>query len=131
MSNRDWNSHAGAWVVVAAALGGFAVSVFNFFDPNGGITGEPGTLLVVASTALLALFGWLMAGHIGRSGFFPAFIIVSAVLNIAGTAFAGYLLHSWALLCLMLIAFLGWLTHLFRPRNDTASPVTGFAGTER
>ncbi|MGC4026933.1 MAG: hypothetical protein QM744_18390 [Mesorhizobium sp.] len=131
MTNRDWNSHAGAWIITVAALGGLVVSVVNFFSPNSGITGEPGTLLVIVSTALLALFGWSMTGHGPRSGFFPIFITISALLDIAGTALAAYLLHSWSLLCLMLIAFLGWLTHVFRPRHEAARPIAGFARTER
>jgi len=116
--NRDWNMHAGAWIIVTAALGGLVVSVFNFFNPESGITGTAGALLVIVSTALLVLFGWLMSGHGWRSGFFPAFITLSAILDIAGTAFAAYLLHSWTLLCLMLIALLGWLSHVFRPRSN-------------
>lgn len=121
MSKSGWGFlRGGAWLVALAAVAGFAVSVANYFNPQSGIAGEPGTILVIASTALLAVFGWLMSGHGWRGVFFRIFIIVSSLLNIAGTGFAGYLLHSWVLLVLMLIGLLGWLLHVFRRRGAAA-----------
>jgi len=118
MAKSSWTmSRGGAWLVAIAAIAGFAVSVANYFNPESGIAGEPGTILVIASTALLAVFGWLMSGDGRRGVFFRIFIIVSSLLNIAGTGFAGYLLHSQALLVLMLVGLLGWLFHVFRRRR--------------
>jgi hypothetical protein len=117
MAKGSWTfSNGGAWLVAVAAVVGFAVSVANYFNPQSGIAGEPGTILVIASTALLAVFGWLMSGDGWRGVFFRVFIIVSSLLNIVGTGFAGYLLHSWVLLALMLVGLLGWLLHVFRRR---------------
>jgi hypothetical protein len=108
-------SAGGGWLVALAAIAGCVVSIANYFDAQSGIAGEPGTVLVIASAAILALFGWFMTGH-GGGRFFRAFVAVSALLDIAGTAFAGYLLHSQSLFYLMLLAFLGWLIHVFGPR---------------
>ncbi len=115
------SSRIGAWFMAAAAVAGLAVSVANYLNPQSGIAGEPGTVLVIASTALLALFGLLMGADRRRGAFLRIFFLVSALLNIAGTAFAGYLLHSTALVVLMMAALLGWLLHLFGRRNAVAT----------
>lgn len=103
--------------MVLAALAGLCVSIANYFNPDSGIAGEPGTLLVIASTALLAVFGWLLSGEDWRGRLLRAFIVLSSILNIIGTGLAGYLLHSWALLGVMAIAALGWLAIQLRPRR--------------
>lgn len=108
-------SAGGGWLVALAAITGCVVSIANYFNAESGIAGEPGTVLVVASTAILALFGWFMTGSWGGR-WFRAFIAVSALLDIAGTSFAGYLLHSQSLFYLTILAFLGWLIHVFSPR---------------
>lgn len=117
---RFW-SHwkGGAAVIGFAAIAGCAVSVANYFNPQSGIAGEPGTILVIASTFLLALFAWLMIDDQRRGGFLRAFVIVSSLLNIIGTAFAAYLLHSWFLLGFMALAALGLLVHMVWPRHTT------------
>ena len=107
----------GALLVALAALVGLGVSIANYFNPDSGIAGEPGTILVIASTALLAVFGWLLSGEGWRGTLLRGFIVLSTVLNIIGTGFAGYLLHSWVLLGAMIIAALGWIAIQFRPRR--------------
>ncbi|HMF67651.1 MAG TPA: hypothetical protein VK602_08585 [Phyllobacterium sp.] len=109
---------AGAALMVLASLGGLIVSGFNYFNPDSGIAGEPGTLLVIASTILLAIFGIALARL--RGGFLRVFFIVSSILNIAGTSFAGYLLHSQTLVILMFVSLLGWILHVFRRRRAFA-----------
>jgi hypothetical protein len=110
-------STGGAWLVVLSALGGMAVSIANYFNVESGIAGEPGTILVIASTALLAIFGWLMVGDDRRGGVLRVFVLVASLLDIAGTAFAGYLLHSTSLVVLMFVSLLGWLLHVFGRRR--------------
>ncbi len=112
-----WKS--GAAIIGVAAIAGCAVSVANYFNPQSGIAGEPGTILVIASTLLLALFAWLMIDDQRRGRFLRAFVRVSSLLNIIGTAFAGYLLHSWLLLGFMALAALGLLVHVVWPRDTT------------
>lgn len=114
MSPTYWTiSGAGAWLIAIAAIAGCIVSIVNYFDPASGIAGEAGTILVIASTTLLALFGWLLSGDGRRGMFFRVFIATSSLLNIIGTGFAGYLLHSQALFLLMLVSFAAWLAHVF------------------
>lgn len=108
-----------AWLLVVAAIAGLVVSVANYFNPQSGIAGEPGTILVIASTALLALFGWLLAADRWRGNFLRIFIVISTLLNIAGTGFAGYLLHSQTLFWLMLVGFVGWLVYVLTRRSAT------------
>lgn len=110
-----WRS--GAILVMLAALIGLGVSIVNYFSVDSGIAGEPGTLLVIASTALLAVFGWLLSGDGWRGTLLRVFIVVSSLLNIIGTGLAGYLLHSWTLLGLMILAALGWIVSQFRIRR--------------
>lgn len=109
----------GARLVSLAALLGAAVSLYNCFDPLSGIAGTPGVILVIASTLILSAFGVIMAAH-PRNSVFRAFLAVSALLAIAGTAFAAHLLNSRALLALMFVCLLGWLIHLFKPRSALA-----------
>lgn len=121
MAKSFWSmSRAGAWLIAIAAVIGFIVSVINYFNADSGIAGEPGTILVIASTALLAVFGWLLSGDGWRGAFFRMFIVVSSLLNIAGTGFAGYLLHSWTLLILMLVGLVGWLFYVVKRRRAAA-----------
>ena len=107
----------GALIVILAALIGLGVSIANYFNSDSGIAGEPGTLLVIASTALLAVFGWLLSGDGWRGTLLRGFIVLLTVLNIIGTGLAGYLLHSWVLLAAMLLAALGWMAMQTKSRR--------------
>jgi hypothetical protein len=106
--------------MIAAALAGLGISIFNYFDPQSGIAGEPGTVLVIVSTAILALAAWLMTGSKLRGRFARGFIATGLLLDIAGTALAGYMLHSQILVILMFIALLGWLAYMFTRRPAIA-----------
>jgi hypothetical protein len=55
-------------------------------------------------------------GHGGGTAL-HAFLLTSSFLDIAGTAFAGWLLESRALVALMAVCFVGWLMAAFRPRT--------------
>ena len=109
-------STAGLWLMILAALAGLGVSIFNYVDPQSGIAGEPGTILVIVSTAILVVAAWLLTGSKLRGRFVRGLLTTGLLLDIAGTAFAGYLLHSQALVILMGVALLGWLAYLFSPR---------------
>lgn len=109
----------GVSLITAGAIIGTAVSLYNYFAPDNGINGTPGVLLVIASTFLLFGFGLILRANKGGA-FLRTFLIVSAFLNIAGTAFAAYLLESQMLLGLMAVCLLGWLLYLFTPRPEPA-----------
>jgi hypothetical protein len=63
------------------------------------------------------LAGWLLAGNILSNRFLRGLFVVAALLDIAGTSFAGYLLHSQFLVIAMLAGLLGWLAYVFCARR--------------
>ena len=113
-------STAGLWLMILAALAGLGVSIFNYFDPQSGIAGEPGTILVIVATAILVIAAWLLTGSKLRGRFARGFFTTGLLIGIAGTAFAAYLLHSQALVILMGVALLGWIAYLISPRPALA-----------
>ena len=113
VSNR---AKIGASLLCSGAILGTAVSIANYFSPDSGIAGTPGALLVIVSTVILLAFGLLMRSDVKRGWGFRVFITVSALFDIVGTAFAGYLLNSETLVVLMMVSLAGWLIHLFESR---------------
>jgi hypothetical protein len=106
----------GASLLCSGAVVGAAVSLFNYFSPDSGIAGTPGVILVIASTVILIALGLIMRGGAMRSRALRVFIAAAALLDIAGTAFAGYLLESETLVVAMLVSLAGWFIHLFESR---------------
>lgn len=103
---------------VAAAVGA-AVSIANYFSPDSGIAGTPGAILVIASSVILIALGLIMRGAAMRSRGLRVFVAAAALLDILGTAFAGYLLESETLVVAMLVCLAGWFIHLIEPRPAT------------
>jgi hypothetical protein len=106
----------GASLLCSGGIVGAAVSIANLFSPDSGIAGTPGAILVVASTVILVALGLIMRGGTIRSRAARVFVVAAALLDIAGTAFAGYLLESEALVAAMLASLAGWFIHLFESR---------------
>jgi hypothetical protein len=92
------------------------VALVNYFVPGNGISGTPGALLVVASSSLLALVGYLSGRRIvaGRTG--GAALLLIALILLAGTALAAWLLEAYVLFALMMLAGLGWIVLAVQPR---------------
>jgi hypothetical protein len=99
----------------AVALG---VCFYNYFAPvsllapDSSITGSPGAILVIVSTAILLVFAMLLRRPL--AGGLRVFLIASALLDIAGTAFAAWLLNSKLLVGIMGLCLIGWLLLLRR-----------------
>lgn len=109
---------AAASALSAAAAMGVVVALANFFTPDNGISGTPGALLVVGSSALVLLLGLLLRRRISRGrsgGMLPSLL---ALILIAGTAFAAWLLEARVLFALMVLSGLGALA-LLAPRRGT------------
>lgn len=106
----------GVSLLCSGGIVGAAVSIANFLSPDSGIAGTPGAILVIASTLILVAFGLLMRDGTIRSRGVRGFVAAAALFNIAGTAFAGYLLDSETLVVAMLVSLAGWFIHLFESR---------------
>lgn len=108
-----------AWAIAVAALLGTIVSIYNYVTPLTGINGTGGALLVIVSSLILAGAAIILATF--RPGtFLRRFLKFSALLDIAGTSFAAYLLETQSLLILMAICFVGWLLLAFGPTQYSA-----------
>lgn len=115
MAARTRADSFGAWVTALAALGGVALSVHNYVTPLSGIDGTPGAILVIASSILLVVFAIILMRRSSIGAGLYGFVLVSTLLAIAGTAFAGFLLDSTSLVWLMAACLLGWLFTLLTP----------------
>lgn len=112
---RFWASRLLMWGAALAAL----VAAFNYFMPGNGISGTYGALLVIASSVALLLVGRMLAKRMsaGIAGFTRNLVLnLAVVVLVLGTAFAAWLLEAYVLFALILLAGLGWLWLLVRPR---------------
>lgn len=106
--------HDGGLVIALGAVIALAVSIYNYFAPvslfasAASISGTPGAALVVFSTAVLLIFGLVLAGRSWGRGV-VWFVAVSALLAILGTGLAGWLLDSMTVVALMVFCLIGWL----------------------
>lgn len=108
-------SDYGAWLIVVASLIGLAVSIYNYNSAESGVAGTPGAMLVMVSTFLLLLAGFILGRDMGGGGL-RGVLAMLCFLGILGTGFAGYLLESTALVVTMALCMVGWLIRLFQPR---------------
>ena len=116
-SVRDY----GVRLIWIAGILGAAVSLYNYFSAESGIGGTPGAMLVVVSSAVLFVFGLAIGADRGRRRAWRVVIGAACLFVILGTAFAGYLLNSQALVVLMLVALLGWCLYLVQPRHAAST----------
>ena len=100
-----------AWVLSVLAL---IDSLFNYFSTGNGIHGTEGALLVIVSTLLMAVAIGIVLNRWGPH-WLHVLLEVLIVLDFIGTGAAAYLLEAWILLALVLLAFIAWLAHTFRP----------------
>lgn len=109
-------SSAIPFAMALCALVALVVALVNYFVPGNGISGTPGALLVVASSALLAGVGYLSGRRVaaGRTG--GAALLLIALFLLAGTGLAAWLLEAYGLFALMMLAGLSWIVLAVRPR---------------
>lgn len=99
-------------LLFAVSVLGVAVSVFNYFWTGNGIHGSLGALLVIGSTALMALASGAIAVGVAR-GWIRSLLIALIFLDILGAGFAAYMLEAEILLGLMVLALLAWILNAF------------------
>lgn len=92
-------------------------SLFNYFWVKNGIHGTEGALLVVVSSLLMAIAAGLIVNR-WVQGWVRGLFEVLICLDFIGTAVAAYFLEAWILLAVVILAFIGWLAHLFRPSSS-------------
>lgn len=108
----------GMLVVALMGLLGAGISIYDYITPGSGIDGAEGTLLVIASSALIFLAGLVEALLVSMPRRLRGTLTVLMLLGILGTGVAAYFLESDALLLLMIIAVLGWFVYVFAPRGS-------------
>ncbi len=103
ISRRAW-----AALVTLAAACGLVVALYHYLAPITGVTGTPGALLVVVSSALITLLGlaWLSRPHRGL----PIRILV--LVAASGTLLAALLLHEFWLVAAMAVVLLAGMVDM-------------------
>ena len=97
-------------VILGAAAAAFALLLTDYLMPHGAISQSRGTLLVVASTALM--FGTvLLTGLVTLPRGLFLLLNFLIVLDIICTGIVTYFLEAYAVLALMLVALVGWFVH--------------------
>lgn len=127
MSSLSRRSAIGAVLLVAGAIAGLGVALYSFLMPLTGVTGTFGAGLVVFSTAIMLLAGFvvLLLPSSGLRSILSALIFLDIICTLA----AGYFLHEWWLMVAMIVSFLGATWDVAHGRKDT-QPNT-IANTER
>jgi uncharacterized membrane protein len=106
----------GAWIIALAAIIAIGVSTYDYFSTATGLQRTGGVVLTgIAGVLMLAAAFGLMAR---ARGALAATLRVLILLDIIGTAVAGYFLESGCLMASMLVALLGWGLDLSAGRGE-------------
>lgn len=102
-------ARGGAWWLAAAAALGCVVALLAWSGRGSGVDHTAGALLVVISTALLALAGVALALWRRSPGLLRGVLWTLSLLDVLGTFAAAWFLHEWGLAGLMALASLSWV----------------------
>ncbi|WP_111747487.1 hypothetical protein [Salinisphaera orenii] len=116
--SRSRPSPVGAIVLFASAVIGVVIALYGYLAPLTGITGSLGALLVVVTSALLALMAIVLASLRGRVT--RSIWRVLILFALAGTCFAALLLHEWWLCAAMGAGLIGLILDLAAPGDRGA-----------
>jgi hypothetical protein len=106
------HSTRGAWLIVLASLITMAICVYYYYTPESGLIGTGGVVLVAGAGALMFLAALAMAKVPSRSSCVQTFLVVSILLDIIGSAVAGYFLESPVIMSAQALALLGWIINV-------------------
>ena len=113
-NSQDW----GGWLLIAAAVLGFLVALYDFFLAWG-ISYSIGSGIVVFSTAVMTVAALVIV--LARPARWVRIVLgIGLVLDFLGTALAAYFLDSYLLTVLALVAGLGWLIFVLSPKHAPA-----------
>ncbi|QPM92282.1 hypothetical protein [Pseudooceanicola algae] len=121
MSQSSRPGTARTIVIVAGALGGLAVSIYNYATPLTGVEGTFGAGLVILACVLLILGAFVIQFSppgILR-GIFRFLVGLGAVL----TALAAYFLHEWWLIVAMAITLAGLAFDIAQSRTASSGAI--------
>jgi len=104
----------GYWLLLASAVAGLLVSLYDYFWALG-IDHTPGVLLVVISTALIVAASTVVAFHRTSPRWLRITLDVLILLGVVGTGAAAYFLEAHVLLALMVLGPIGWLASVVSP----------------
>jgi hypothetical protein len=96
----------GTWCIILASITGLAIALYDYVTPETGINQSGGVFLVIVAMGLMLCASLVVA--LLRSGLVAGILLLLILLDIAGTATAGYFLESPMLVGAMLIAAIGW-----------------------
>jgi hypothetical protein len=101
-----------------ASLITMAICVYDYYTPETGLIGTGGVILVAVAALLMFLAGLVMALVPNRSSFLQGFLVGSILLDIIGSAVAGYFLESPVIMAAQALALIGWLMNVIGDAAD-------------
>lgn len=106
------HSTRGAWLIVLAALIAIAICIYDYYTPKTGLIGTGGVVLVAVAATLMLLAALVLAKKPERSCLLQGFLVISIILDIIGSAVAGYFLESPVIMAAEALALIGWLINV-------------------
>ncbi|MGM0824878.1 MAG: hypothetical protein ACQEUY_09180 [Pseudomonadota bacterium] len=103
----------GAIVLFLASLAGLAIALYAYFTPLTGVTGTLGALVAIVACIALAVLALLLAVVISRGASIALRLLI--LVGLAGTFFAGMLLHQWWICVAMVVGLIGVIIDAARP----------------
>lgn len=112
------HSTRGAWLIMLASLIVIVTCAYDYYTPETGLVGTGGVILVCAAAILMLLASLTMAMMRNRGAFLQGFLVVSILLDIIGSAVAGYFLESPIIMAAQALALIGWLMNVIGDAAD-------------
>ncbi|MFD2438655.1 hypothetical protein [Modicisalibacter luteus] len=97
---------------MASSLAGLAIALYAYYTPLTGVTGTLGALITILACIALAVMALALAALKGRGIRIALRIVI--LLGLAGTFFAGLLLHLWWLGVAMVAGLVGLILDMVR-----------------
>ncbi|GHC31824.1 hypothetical protein [Aidingimonas halophila] len=103
--SRSHSPRLGAIVLLVASLVGAVIALRAYFTPLTGVTGTLGALVAILATIALAIMALILPALKGNAARNAWRVLV--LLGLAGTFFAGFLLHQWWICVAMVVGLIG------------------------
>lgn len=112
------HSTRGAWLIVLGSVIAGAICVYDYLSVDTGLEGTGGVALVGFAAGLMFLAALAMALKPNRGAFLQGFLVISILLDIIGSAVAGYFLESPVIMAAEALALIGWLMNVIGEAAD-------------